>query len=467
MKRAKLLVNWTAWPVFILLAIVLMLSAVLIYKQPPSFSAPEKYCVDTDIRKLPGEFNNKVCFNSNSPELVLSEGILLSTFPSEGMKHPEAHLNYAFNGEFNLFSHHVAKNEDSEDDRCLYLGYVMGNRSNKKIKVDVQAGASYLSQPDAPFASLPEVCLNDEGKIFAGPGDRVAVEVLRDMKPKNIPDSFVLEPGENKLVFALPVPVRHLQPALNGRSTLLKLKTTGPVYLAGLAKFSRRGEEGVAPKDAEWVSMLSEAELVRPRDVAPTPPTETTNIKYGRVAAVQKGTQWAGIISDPGSLELQIPDSGKSISYPLSTVVGGTFGTNQVESAELLLRYPDTAYQAHGNYGVEYRFELPLSNSSAEARNVEVLFQSALKTNEKNPQLCFYNNAAPRAFFRGTVKVKDGNESKYWHLVQKQGAEGAKIAEFKMPASSKHKIEVSFIYPADATPPQELTVRSSAIEDRQ
>lgn len=464
MKRAKRHFRLIGWPVLILFAIGSITSAVLIFKHPPSFSAPEKYCVDTEVRRLPGGFNDRDCFNSNSPELVLSEGILLSTFPAQGMRHPEAHLNHAFEGEFNLFSHHVAKNEDSEDDRCLYLGYVMGNRTNRKIKIEIQAGASYLSQPDAPFISLPEVCLNDDGKVFAGPGDRVALEVLRGQKPANIPESIVLEAGETRLVFTLPVPVRHLKPALNGRSTLLKLKSNGPVYIAGIAKFSKRGEEGVSPSAAEYLSLLTDADFVRPRDEAPTPPAETSRIRYGRVAGIQHGTRWSGVISDKGSSDLKIPEAGQSISYPISTVSGGTFGTNQVQSAELPFRYPDTAYQAHGNYGVEYDFALPLTNESQEERSVQVLFQSALKSNEKSPQVCFYNNAAPRAFFRGSIRVRDGSESKFWHLVQKQGAEGAKIAEFKMPPNSKHKIEVSFIYPADATPPQELTIKSNVVE---
>ena len=29
----------------------------------------------------------------------------------------------------------------------------------------------------------------------------------------------------------------------------------------------------------------------------------------------------------------------------------------------MLVRYPDTAYRAHGNYGIRYSFRLPLYNN--------------------------------------------------------------------------------------------------------
>lgn len=442
----------------------------------------------------------------------MQEGILLSTFPGEGMKHPEAHLNYLFNGRFDLFSHHVAKNEKSEDERKLFLGFIMRNPGNRKIHVQVLSGASYLSQPDAPFISLPEICLNNEGKIFAGPGDRVTDDVLRGRKPDFLSKTICLNPGEDKLVLALPVPVRNLRPALNGRSTLLKFKTNGPLYLASVAKFVPRGD--TAPEEEEFLDLLYQGKLCEPRDEAPTPPGQKKSLKYGRVAGVSEGTEWSGKLSDaeciappqeanaetsiadksicaerrsdadkttdtvsddieiplknskPGNC-LNIPAIGKSFTYPLSTVEGGSFGTGQIQSANLIVRYPDTAYQAHGNYGVRYRIEFPLFNPYTRKVTVQLLFQSALKSNETLKETCFYESPAPRAFFRGTVFARNGKEADYWHLVQKQGAEGAKIAEVTMPPQSSRRLFVDFIYPPDATPPQELCLRSleACLED--
>ncbi|MBX9723365.1 MAG: DUF3370 domain-containing protein, partial [Candidatus Obscuribacterales bacterium] len=160
-----------------------------------------------------------------------------------------------------------------------------------------------------------------------------------------------------------------------------------------------------------------------------------------------------------------IPEKGKSYTVPISTVEAGTFGSKQVQSAPLLVRYPDTAYQAHGNYGVKYKIDLPLYNPGHKAANVELLFQSALKSNEHKNGVCFYEGAAPRAFFRGTVCVQQGSKKHYWHLVQRQGDEGAKLAELNMPAGSRSKLSVEFIYPPDATPPQELCIRTCPERD--
>ncbi len=46
------------------------------------------------ILALPGGLDSIDVFNSNSPELVLESGILLSTFPQKGRAHSEAHLDY-------------------------------------------------------------------------------------------------------------------------------------------------------------------------------------------------------------------------------------------------------------------------------------------------------------------------------------------------------------------------------------
>ncbi|MGC8201027.1 DUF3370 family protein, partial [Salmonella enterica] len=69
-------------------------------------------------------------------------------------------------------------------------------------------------------------------------GDRTTDDVLRGVKPDFMPKAVIIPPGQNKLILSLPVPVRRLRPALNGRSTLLELKSNGPIYLASMAIFS-------------------------------------------------------------------------------------------------------------------------------------------------------------------------------------------------------------------------------------
>jgi hypothetical protein len=421
--------------------------------------APEKYCRDTEVRKLPGRLNETPCFNSNSPEMVLNDGILLSTFPPEGMTHPEAHLNYAFDGKFDIFSHHVARSESDSDDRILYLGFIAANPSNRKVHLRFPSGASYVSQPDAPFVTVSELCLNNDAKIFAGPGDRVNLDLLRHKKAAFLPREITIAPGQTKLIFTLPVPVRQLRPALNGRSTLVKAHSSGPIYLASVARLVSANDKD-ALDESHWLDALKNDQLSSPRDVTPTPPG-APNIKFGRVSGVVRGTEWDATLTDGDADLLTIPAPGASITYPFSTVEGGTFGTGQAQSAEMIVRYPDTAYAAHGNYGVTYRFTIPLHNPYEKDMDVQLLFQSAIKSNQQSKQLCFYEAAAPRAFFRGTVRLNtDNKKGNLWHLVQKQGAEGAKLAEVSMPPGSRRNLRLEFVYPPDATPPQQICIKN-------
>lgn len=59
----------------------------------PTPPPPEEIVIPQEIRPLPGRLDSVPVFNSNSPEKVVNEGILLSTFPGTGKKNPSAHLN--------------------------------------------------------------------------------------------------------------------------------------------------------------------------------------------------------------------------------------------------------------------------------------------------------------------------------------------------------------------------------------
>src|SRR5512146_303722 len=88
-----------------------------------------------EVRSLPGSLDDVPVFNSNSPEVVQQEGILLSTFPPEGMATASAHLNYAFNGRFDIFAHHIARGLNPDDRRTLFLGVVVYNPGDEPVTV--------------------------------------------------------------------------------------------------------------------------------------------------------------------------------------------------------------------------------------------------------------------------------------------------------------------------------------------
>lgn len=429
---------------------------------------PKEIVQIQQVRELPGKLDRVLVFNSNSPELVQKPGILLSTFPPQGKRVKAAHLNFPLQGRFDIFAHHVAKATPPNNVRSLYLGIILHNPSTQPVQVNVLQAATHLSQPDAPFKELPALTENPLSKIFAGPGDRVMNTILRGQRQTKIPAYIVLPPRQSRLLVNLPIPVKTLDPPINGRSTLMRLQTTRPVYAASLATYAPIGANGQEqpPTLAQWQQLLVSGSLAGPRDRTPTPPQQTTNkIIYGRVAGIAQGSQWtAQIVDRPGTPFLTIPRSRQAFSYGLSTLPLGKLGTNQVQSAPLLVRYPDTAYSAHGNYGIEYNLSLPLYNNTTRPQTVTVAMQTPIKEDELSKGgLRFLNPPATQVFFRGTVRVayKDDRglpQVRYLHLVQKRGQLGAPLVKLNMKPGDRRLVQVNFLYPPDATPPQVLTV---------
>ncbi|YAF97222.1 MAG: DUF3370 domain-containing protein [Nodularia sp. CChRGM 3473] len=448
-----------------------MLSLLLgftLAQSTPATPPPEEVVQSQEVRPLPGQLDTVPVFNSNSPELVLKEGILLSTFPADGKKVPEAHLNYPFRGRFDVFAHHVARAEPPEDLRSLHLGIMLHNPGSEPVTVNILQAASYLSQPDAPFIQLPAWSQNILGNIFAGPGDRATSDVLRGRRQETFPAQIVIPPGQNQMLLNLPIPVKELTPPLNGRSTLMRLRSSGTVYAASMALFARQNADGSerAPTLAEWQNLLETGELSTPRDRVPTPLDETDKPRiYGRVAGVAQGSQWRSFVVDsPKAKYLTIPQPGQRFSYPLSSLHGGTLGTNQIQSATMLVRYPDTAYRAHGNYGIQYSIKLPLHNTTQSSQQVSVSVQTPIKEDNLVKQgLRFFTTTAPQVFFRGSVRVRYRDDqghakTQFTHLVQRRGQPGEPLVLLNMQPGDRRLVEVDFIYPPDATPPQVLTV---------
>ena len=437
---------WTFLPFFPLVA--------------PTYLSAQPIIQPLLVRPLSGALNNIPVFNSNSPELVLGEGILLSTFPGRNKVTPQAHLNFAFNGRFDLFAHHVAKPPRENDLRTLYLGIIVHNPTQKSVTLNILQAASYLSQPDAPFIELPSQV--EGNKSYSGPGSRVMGEILQGKRQDIFPPEITIPAGESRMLINLPIPVQELTPRLNGRSTYMRLSSNEPVYLASLAMYAEN--DHTPPSLSEWEKLLVHGQLSIPRDLAPTPPDATGKIIYGRVAGVSQGNLWkTDLVDSDESKILTIPDVGESFSYGLSTLVGGRLGTNQVQSAPMLVRYPDTAYRAHGNYGVQYSLTLPLYNPNQEIKTVSLAIATPIK--QDTPGVKFLDNPGERVFFRGMVQVKYNDNRgvprlKYVHLVQKQGERGEDLLKLKMPPQSRNLVSVDFLYPPDATPPQILTIRT-------
>jgi hypothetical protein len=433
--------------------------------QPPL--VPEEIIQNQEVRPLPGKLDTVPIFNSNSPEKVVSEGILLSTFPSAGKKAPNAHLNFPFRGRFDVFAHHVYQAPTPENLQSLYLGIILYNPGKRPVKVSVLQAASYLSQPDAPFIELSSFAVDLGNSVYAGPGSRVMGDILRGVRQDIFLDQIEIPPGEYRMLLNAPIPVQGLTPPLNGRSTYARLQSSGTVYAASLAMPARTSPDGseTPPTLEEWQNLLINGELSTPRDIPPTPLNQPGARKYGRVAGVAKGSYWRSLITNkPKTRFLTIPQPGLAFSYGLSTLQGGTLGTNQIQSAPMLVRYPDTAYLAHGNYGVQYNLKLPLYNNTKDVQTVSVSIQTPIKEDQLVKKgLRFFSTPAQATFFRGTVRVTYRDDlgqarSQYVHLVQKRGQPGESLVTLPIKPRSTKLVEVDFLYPPDASPPQVLTV---------
>jgi hypothetical protein len=133
----------------------------------------------------------------------------------------------------------------------------------------------------------------------------------------------------------------------------------------------------------------------------------------------------------------------------------------------MLVRYPDTAWMSHGNYGVHYEVSLPLHNPSETEQKVAVSIQTPLKQNRWNKGLRFLNTLPNQVFFRGTVRVRYKDDSgtpqlRYYHLNQRQGQQGEPLAVVTLPRKEDRLISLDYLYPPDATPPQALTIQTLA-----
>ncbi|WP_413744110.1 DUF3370 domain-containing protein [Synechococcus sp. MIT S9451] len=411
------------------------------------------------VLALPGGLDQVMVVNDNNPELITDDGILLSTFPDK------PGLNQPLDGRFDLFSHHVYAGTPEQLDSTLWLAVLAQPVGDGPVTLELVGGSTSLSQATAPgqtaapFLPLPALMSETSEPIAAGPGSRVAGDLLRGSSAPELPKVWTLEPGAPSSLMVLPIPVAGLDPLLNGRNLQLRLRSSGPVYLATLAA---QGNNDDAPTLTRWQELLRSGRL-SPKEHMPTPRGSRGKMIYSRVSGIQVGSRWAATITDPGTSTLSLPQA--PISWPISSLERGELGTGQVQTAELQAFSPGTAWAAHGNYGVEYDIRLPLHNPGRETRSVAIALESPIKSGSRSDSLRFQSPAKSSVMFRGPVEVRglDGSEGRpsgrrLHHLVLHQGMEGPVLGRVTLAPGASRRVQVRLIYPADATPPQVLSV---------
>jgi hypothetical protein len=444
---------------------------------PPVTASPASPAASPDVRlrpgtvaPLPGGLDRVPMFNDNNPELIRQGGILLSSFDGRRgyagrpLGVPAAHLDAPFTGAFELFSHHVYAGTPESLDSTLWLAVVAAPRGPNPVQLRLREGSTALSQsvdpsqPAAPFLPLPTLMRQGADGVWAGPGSRVATELLRRERSPLFPTGWRLPPGRLTLLTVLPLPVRGLDPLLNGRNLQLRLQSDGPVDLATLAAF---GPVDRPPDPRQWEKVL-EGDL-SPREHAPSARGAPGPIVYSRVSGIQTGSAWRARLSDPGRSTLSVQRA--PISWPISSLERGSLGSGQVQTAELSHATPGTAWAAHGNYGVEYDLTIPLRNDTARPAALQLAFESPLKTDQPLGGLRFRAEPGSAVTFRGTVEVSGLDDAQGratgrqgFHLVLRSGQEGPALGTVSLAPGAQRTLQVRLLYPADATPPQVLSL---------
>ena len=476
------------------------------FNVPPSLAPlspliPRAVTQRHEVRALPGQLNQVPVLNSNSPEEVFGDGILLSTFPPAGKRSPQAHLNLTLEGRFDVFAHHIARTANQEFARPLYLGVLLYNPGSRVVIVDVMQAVAYFTNPDAPFVQLPDYVDNFSGNFFSGPGSRLSTDILRGVHQSRFPNQIILFPGESRMLINEPILIG------SAVSSLIRLRSNGPIYAASLSMLAlivppppepppepplpvastRNDLLRLTPRPnplptppprpvyrspiiSEWEDLIRNGSLAFPRDNAPTPPNQAVSrVIYGRVSGVALGNLWQGqLVDSPSRQELSIPEQGAAISYAINTLNRGTFGTGQDQSAPMVARYPDTAYRANGNYGIQYSLTLPLYNGTGQMQAVSIAMQTPLKRDDNSQGLQFLEPPPNDTtdVFRGTIQIAYQDDfglprTRSVHIVQRRGQQGKPLVTLRMPPGNRRLVTVDFIYPPDATPPQVLTIRTT------
>ncbi|MEX1324249.1 MAG: DUF3370 domain-containing protein [Synechococcaceae cyanobacterium] len=448
----------------LLLAPGLALSPAPAQAQQQAASSNEPLLRSQTVAPLPGGLDRVLMVNDNNPELISGPGILLSTFPADGRGVPGAHLDVALDGRFDLFSHHVYAGKPETLSSTLWLAVLAQPRGTAPVQLNLLEGSTALSQSldpamaGAPFLPLPPLLAEGTTPAWAGPGSRVATELLMRQRSPEIPRGWTLEPGGPTTLLVLPLPVRGLDPLLNGRNLQLRLHSDGPVSLATLAAF---GPLDQPPPPDTWAALLDGG--LSPKEHEPTPRGAPGRMTYSRVSGVQVGSVWRGTITSPDKPWLSADAA--PISWPIAALERGRLGTGQVQTAELKAFYPGTAWAAHGNYGVEYDLTIPLRNTGPKPVQLQLALESPIKTDLPSGGLRF-NSAPVRAvMFRGPIEVAglDGiggrpSARRRFHLVQRAGEQSPPLGTVSLGPGASRNLRVRLIYPADATPPQVLSL---------
>ena len=107
---------------------------------------------------LPGGLDGVLVVNDNNPELIRGPGFCCPPFPVAAGRKPDAHLDVALNGRFDLFSHHVYAGKPDSLDSTLWLAVVAEPRGDQPVTLQLLGGSTALSQATENSQPMPPSC---------------------------------------------------------------------------------------------------------------------------------------------------------------------------------------------------------------------------------------------------------------------------------------------------------------------
>jgi hypothetical protein len=442
--------RWRLW----LATFLSILNGCSTWQRPESPEFPEKISHSLSVLPLPGGLNQQAVLYSNNPERIEQSGILVSTLPGTDLSQARK-LNTPLRGEFQLFMHHVARTAVLSNAR-IYLAILAETADRGPARLQLTQGAFFRTWPEAPFLPLTGIHANAEGDIFSGPGDRLALAWLRRESPLK-PMAWTLKDTGPQLIFLEAIPTNPLWVLQqdNALSALLGFQSDSPVHVSVLAWVA---PDGLPPTPGELQALLDSGQVAGPAEVPATaydpdqkPPAGV--FRYGRVAGLTRGSLWQG------TLTTWPEGPGERIAYPLASVYLKRYGTTQNQSAPIQVRVPGSAIESHGNYGVRYRLEATLTNPDRQPRRYAVYLHHPFEVRPllfEPPQAIFLLPPIRQVSFRGTLRLRWGEQHFWRHQVLHIGEQASALQVLELPAGQERHFELELVYPPDAIPPQLL-----------
>ena len=383
-------------------------------------------------KPLHGSFNRVPVLHSNQPEIVKGPGILVTTSPGTAIaaesNRPLRNATYTFNGDFGVHMHHKYYPADSKklggrkQRGLLTLGLIAINPGDQPVTLKFSSG-SVKNSFEAPYLPNNLMGVKPLGKRpwNTGPGDATAVQMLREELDRKLRASIVIPARSKRVVISTDLPARGIA---NG---LLQGRSDGPFQLAVVAAEDNRNEQAL-------LAVLRQGRLAPGRIYLNQIREIQTGKVFSRVAGVAIGDRYNASVDhnlNQGPLHV-----------PLTSTSRHHFGTGDVQVNPLTSRMIDSALNNVGTYGVRYDVTMNLKGRGAH----QLVLSHPVVSGKKQ-----------FTAFRGSIRIQQGDAVEEVHVGLRAG-ESLALTDLRLTPGRSQPVNVSLVYPADATPGHLLSV---------